>query len=187
MTTKKLGEICNISAGMVLNRFKDEIGKEYKLLTLRSVNKNQINTDEFDTFTSDKEIDTKYILKKGDIVMGLTTPYSVAMIKFDDNNVVVPSSFVIIRVKNDKNINPDYLAYYLNSNDVLRQIHATVEGAIIPRVSKHNLKNLRIKLIESEKEQDYVTSMNLLNERVTLKEKELELSKQVIEYYLNKI
>lgn len=182
--TKKLGEIADISTGLAHRRYESQEGKEYKILTQRAINNMNINQKELDTFKSKEEINTKYLTKKDDIILGLFTPYTATIITEETENMVVPQVFAIIRTKD---INPEYLAYYLNSNKTRYEIQKRSSGTTIEKISIKNLKEIPIKTINTEEEKEFLKLINILNKRISIITRELELLKEIQTYYLNEI
>lgn len=181
---KKLGEIADISTGLAHRRYESEEGEEYKMLTLRSINNMIINQKELGTFKSKEEINTKYLTKEDDIVLGLFSPYIATRITKENENIVIPQVFAIIR---SKDINQEYLAYYLNSNRSRYEIQKRSSGTTIEKISIKNLKEVPIKTINLKEEKEFLKLINILNKRITIKTRELELLKEVQTYYLNEI
>ena len=83
----------------------------YKLLTIKSVNNKFINTDALGTYEDLTKIDEKFLTKTGDIIICSKPPYNVILIESDNEGILVPSNFIILR---DIDINKDYLYNYLN-------------------------------------------------------------------------
>lgn len=181
---EKLGNLAEVLMGLSYRRYKDETGKIYKILTLRSIKNIEIDTKELDEFTSQEEIDSKYLTKKDDIILGLFSPYSATIIRENTENIIVPLSFAIIRAKK---INPEYLVYYLNSNEAQKELEKNSFGTTVSKISMKYLKDLPVKKLDSEKEEEYLKLMNILNERIYLKNKELSLLKDIQKYYLNRL
>lgn len=184
MEKQALKELATLSTGVPYKRYQSETGKTYKLVTLRSLNNNTINPEELDEFTTEEEINEKFLAKKNDIIMGLYAPYNTALVNNNYDDIVVSSSFALIRATN---INPEYLAYYLNTHEATKNINKLSTGTTIPKISITKIKELKIKKIKQSQEEEYLKLMNILNERINLKNKELKLLKKTREYYLNKL
>lgn len=189
MTTKTLKQLTSkIKTGLVIRRHKQpKSNQNYKLLTLKSVNMSNINMKEFDTITTKDKIDQSYLLQKNDIVMKIAKPYTAAIVKFTENNVIATSNFVIIRAKEDI-INPEYLAIYLNTEQTKKQLHKLIEGSVLQTIRIPSLKQIKIKLPKNkQQEQEYIKLINTLAEKRQLRQEQVQLEDEIIEYYLNKI
>ncbi len=95
---------------------------------------------------TDKQLNEKYLLKKGDIIMRLTPPYTARTIEFDDENITTTSNYAIIKVKN--NYPPELLTFYLNSEYTKEQIYKFSEQTSIKVINITNIKNFNIKIEE---------------------------------------
>lgn len=115
--------------------------------------------------------------------MKVAEPYTTAVVDFEDKNVIAPSSFVIIRTKED--VNPRYVSYYLNSRNIKRQLNKYVGGSSLKIIRLSDLKELRINFIEKSRENDYLELLDLLVERRKLTEEKMEIEDKIFEYYLD--
>ena len=102
--------------------FKDkENNFEYKIITLNNENNYKINQNKLNKINTDKKIDTKYLLKKGNIILKLTPPYNSRIIEFNENNITTTSNYAIIKVC--ENYSPEIINFYLNSEYIKKQIY----------------------------------------------------------------
>ena len=101
--------------------FKDKENKfEYKIITLNNENNYKINQNKLNKINTDKKIDEKYLLKKGNIILKLTPPYTSRIIEFNENNITTTSNYAIIKVyeKPDYHITAEeYIKHVINSKD----------------------------------------------------------------------
>lgn len=184
LNQKTLEDISTIITGSVITRYKSEKGKyEYKIININNVKGNEIDTEHFDKITLDRVIDEKYLLKKDDIIMKVAKPYDVAMINFEDKDVIAPSHFIIIRP--NKDINPSYVFYYLNSNKFKRQLHSMKEGTILEIIRLADLRRVKIDFIDKNIEKPYVKLLESLSKKQELRKKQIKNEKEVFNYYLN--
>lgn len=181
---EKLGNLAKVSIGLAYKRYESQNGEKFKILTLKSINNIEIDTTQLKEFTSDEKIDTKYLTKKGDVILGLFSPYTATIIREETENIIVPQSFAIIR---SENANQEYLAYYLNSKKAKYELQRRSTGTTIPKISIKKLKEIPINEVSPEEESEFIELMNLLNKRIAVKTKELELTKEIQMYYLNQI
>ena len=135
----KLGEVCEIIAGQIINRVSCEKDEAYPgarpvtVLLPSAINGGMIDADKLgysgmDTenwkmvvermenriyLKKDPEVDPtlkEKFTKKSDILMKLSSPYDCALITADVEDILVPSFCAIIRVRDDK-IDPEYKVY----------------------------------------------------------------------------
>ncbi|WP_042703845.1 hypothetical protein [Methanobrevibacter arboriphilus] len=116
---------------------------KYYYIPQKSVFDNNIDSNTFETIVTNKKVENKYLAHYKDIIIKLTPPYNAAVVDFKRNDVIVPSNFAIIRVK-DEFISV-FLAYVLNGPNVKKQLRRLVEGTNIPIIKINNLKDIKIK------------------------------------------
>lgn len=178
----RLENIADIISGVVVNRYSAEEGKEYKVLSLKSIEDNIIYENIYDKIKIARDIDSKFILKKGDILFKLYPPYNVAEVNFESEKTLITSNFAVIRVKN-KEINSRYLAYILNKKSFKRSLVKSVEGSNVAVLKLATLKELDVKISPLEKQLKSVEFLDLLLKRRLIELKALELR----EKYFNEI
>ncbi len=196
----KLGKIADIISGLTVNRFlssrpinypnnegnnKMDKAKEYQVLTQKSVTANNIDENHFESVTTDKIIEKKYFAQYKDIVIKKTSPYNAAVIQFDRNDVIIPSNFAIIRVKEE--FIAIFLAYILNGNNVKHQLNKLVEGTNVHILKIANLNNLILKKRSKHRQVEFSKLFYLLNHRRTLLDKKRKLEETLKEDLISKL
>lgn len=83
----------------------------YSLLTIKAVNNRFINKDVLEKYESLTKIDDKFLTRKSDIIICSKPPYNVVLIDDDEEGILIPSNFIILR---NSKINPTYVYNYLN-------------------------------------------------------------------------
>lgn len=115
----KLKHIANINIGITYPRIQEKTTSDslfnYKLLTLKSFNDNNIIDENFvENFKTNKKINEKYFTKEGDLLIKLNYPINLIYIKKEYENLLVPLHFAIIRC-NSKEINNQFLYTFLKN------------------------------------------------------------------------
>ena len=141
---KKLQDIAEINAGLVLARRRSESGTHtYRVLQYKNMQSSGIltfdNNNEDYLFRSDEPIPDKYLTKAKDIVLGGKLPITAAYITARCENLVVNSNFIVLNVKNSE-IDPKFLAWYLNSSNGLRQLNRDARSSSV--VAGINIKSI---------------------------------------------
>lgn len=172
-----LKEIANIRTGLVLSRKKaklsDEVKMFYKQITLKSFSTSvRLQKDLFDEFISTEEIDSTYISRVGDIIVRLREPNVAAYIDENSAGLVIPSLMSIVRLE-DNQIDNEFLAYYLNSTVIKRELKENIKGTTIPMIKTKDLESLKVVLPSLEEQKRLV-------ELLKLSEKESEMLEQLI-------
>lgn len=174
----RLGEVAEIRTGLVLSRKKAEAEFEatavYKLFSLNNISEDgTIVSDSFDEFVSNDELDSHYFTEEGDVLMRLSHPYTAVYIDKEHCGLLVPSYFAIIKANSSK-VLPKYLAWYLNSANVKKQLGKSQSGSRIPSTNQKALKNISIL-------QPHIAKQKALIELNQLHQKEKALYKRLLE------
>lgn len=188
----QLGEIAKIKTGLVLSRKKAEVNynakETYKLITLKNITDDGlIGKDAYEEFVSNDELDNHYFTKEGDVLMRLSHPNTAVFIDKQHSGLLVPSYFAIIKVDQTKFL-PEYIAWYLNSIIVKKELERSQSGSRIPSTNQNVIKTLPVAWITILK-QKVLIELNRLHQkekrlyRELIKEKELQfqgVSQQIL-------
>jgi len=178
----KLGEIAKIKIGLVLIRKKAKIKYEikdiYNLITLKNIEDNgAFNEEPFEIFESNDELDKGYFTDEGDILIRLSYPYTAVYIDESKVNLLVPSSFSIIKLTTSNYI-PEYIAWYLNSDKAKKELIKSQTGTAMSTTNKTILASIDIKEIPIEDQKRigkiqelYLKERKLLDRLIEEKEK----------------
>lgn len=189
MQELKLKKTALILSGAVLNRYsrvKDYPNTlKYSYITMNSVEDNRIYPEFFETQQATREVDEKYLLKKGDVVMKLAPPYSAALIDFNCENLVAPSNFAIIRSIGE--LDPGYLSFILNAPYVRRQLRKLVEGSTLAVIKINHLNEVKLKIRDKNEQILYANLLSLLKMRRALKMRVIELENKITDSFLREL
>lgn len=110
----KISDLADVQGGIVLSRKEAKNQKEsvfeYSRLTLRAFDENgNINRSELEIFHACESLENALFTKVGDVVIRLVSPMYPASIEPDYENILVPSQFAILRVKDCAKVMPEYL------------------------------------------------------------------------------
>lgn len=175
--------------GQIMSRVKAETNKndetlcEIKVVIPKSIQADgSINVDDMPTEPLKAEPDAKKIVKAGDIVMKLSTPYDAALVDEDSEGSLVPSFCAIVRCGFD--LDKNYLLAFLNSESCKEQLRTQVAGAAITVLSVGKIENILIPIPPREKQHaignTYLEAQNKL--RLIKKIAELESKKNNITF-----
>ena len=133
MKKVKLGEIAKLNVGLVLSRYGEkskELGHAhngladkaiYKSVTLRAISDDgMLNISECDTFEVTEKIPFQYFTQKDDILMRSFSPIKVGLVAKEQENLIVPSQFAIIRVDSEQILVEYLLMDAMNMVSVIR-------------------------------------------------------------------
>ena len=180
MNEISLEKIAKIYSGIRNSSMKDtEPTYQYDIITLTNENNFRINKNQLETIKTNKKLDEKYLLKKGDIIMRLTPPYTSRIIEFNEKNVTTTSNYAIIKV--NENYSPEILNFYLNSYYIKKQIHQVSEENSMKVVNIINIKKFNIIQIEEDKKETYINLIETFKNKKHLMEKQIQLEENLIE------
>ncbi|BAQ09406.1 restriction endonuclease [Bacillus sp. OxB-1] len=160
-----LGEIADVKTGLVLSRKKAEVDYEvqatYNLLTLKNITADGlIQTDSFDQFKSNDILDDHYFTSKGDVLMRLSQPNMAVYIDEEQSGLLVPSYFAILKIHNGDFL-PQYVAWYLNSDKVKKELERSQAGSRIPSMNQNVMNGLPIAKLSLDKQKALVDMWKL--------------------------
>lgn len=144
----QLGDIANIRTGLVLSRKKTEVEyiakAKYRLFTIKNITEDGlIDNDTYEDFLSNDELDDHYFTKEGDVLMRLSHPYTAVFIDKRHSGLLIPSYFSIIKV-DQRIFLPQYIAWYLNTLEVKKELERSQSGSRIPSTNSNVLKRLPV-------------------------------------------
>ena len=142
----KLQEIADVSIGVLTSRESGLPGENtYKLFNI----KNYDNNEEYEEVKTLRNLDNK-LTQKGDLLIRLVAPNRIIYVDEKTENLLVPSHMCIIRGNRQK-VNPEFLKWYLESDEGQSQMAIHIIGSSIQKISVIALRDL-IKLWEKQKE-----------------------------------
>ena len=147
----KLSELAEIRSGFVLSRFrrsKDEpAAARYRLLTLSAVDDAgmTIDTDRLEGLETKAPLSSDHLTRTGDIVMRLTAPYTAVLIGEAEQNIAVPSTFIVVRI-NDERADPAFIAWLLNRPARRRDIERNTWASVLKAVNVQYFNDLELRL-----------------------------------------
>lgn len=156
MIYKPVVDLADVMVGLVLNRKEANPTTlpiyYYKALTLKSLNsEGWIDKTLLDDFKSIENLDEKYLCLEGDVLIKITPPYTAVAINKELHGTVIPAQFIIIRLKG-KAVVPEYLAFYLNADEMKREIMLSATGNIVSMLRIGTIRDLKIPIPDLEKQ-----------------------------------
>ncbi|MDA2631653.1 restriction endonuclease subunit S [Bacillus cereus] len=174
----QLGDIAKIKTGLVLSRKKAEVNynvkAKYQLITLKNITDDGlIDNDSYEEFLSNDELDNHYFTKEGDVLMRLSHPHTAVFIEKQYSGLLIPSYFAIIKVDQTKFL-PGYIAWYLNSVIVKKELERSQSGSRIPSTNQNVLKTLPVVWATLSKQKALIDLYRLHHKEKSLYEKLIE-------------
>lgn len=171
MTYKKLSEIADIFTGVRISRYISDENTHQERIFQSKINDNQLNY----LIQVCNKVDDKYYSRKNDIIIHLLNLKQIYHIK--NENIIIPSNYAIIRVKEGYDSN--YIYHILKSNQFNHVKERISEGTTINVLKLNHLKNIKIKVFDQQRQKTYGKTLDLIDKRIQIKEKQLEIE---IEY-----
>lgn len=163
-----LGDIADIKVGLVTTRKKaslpEDVKATYKMFTIKNIDSQ--NAD-FEEFKSNERLVPQYFTTAGDVLFRLNYPYSAVFIDEARAGLLIPSTFAVIKVQTECFL-PEYVAWYMNTAFVKKELEKGQAGTRIPGTNKATVSAIPIEQIELEKQQNIVQLYKL-----HMKEKQL--------------
>ena len=174
----KLGDICLINN----KSLKENTDKNYKFkyIDLTAVKKGIINFSNDYTNFENAPISARRIINKNDIIMATVRPYLLghAFIDFEAKDYICSKGFAVLTA--NSNIEMKYIYQYLYSDDMAKQIKSRLVGSTYPTIRLSDIKELKIKIPKSIKEQEKIGGyLSLLDKEIDNLKKQKELIKEM--------
>ncbi|MBI6013299.1 TaqI-like C-terminal specificity domain-containing protein, partial [Clostridium perfringens] len=97
------------------------------------------------------------------------------------------SHFIVITVKDESVLSPEYLVAYLNSEYAQDYFKKNAEGTALPIVKIKTLEELYIKEVNMEKQLEVANMYNLVKEEKLTMEKLIENREKQFKAYLREV
>jgi restriction endonuclease S subunit len=189
-----LGDIAEIRTGLVLTRKKAmldlQVHATYKLITLKNINEDgTFNEENYDLFQSNEPLEPRYFTVEGDILIRLSYPNTAVCVGKQQSGLLVPSYFAIVKV-NHTNFLSEYIAWYLNTPEVKKEIERSQAGSRIPSTNQNVLKTIPIVNKTLNKQKALIKLLELHRREIELYKRlvneKIQLFKGITEQVLNK-
>lgn len=175
MSLKKLDEIAEIFSGVQISRFIDETSDKVPLLKNKFL-KGDILDYSLEHISND--INKKYFSKKGDIIISLSQPNTVSILK--EEGYVIPMYFAIIRLK--EGYDATFIYHFINSTVFHKKLHTLLEGGALKIIKVADLKNIEIEIPDLEKQKNYGEFLDLIDKKNNLLDDKKNCYKKFKEY-----
>ncbi|MBO6122767.1 MAG: restriction endonuclease subunit S [Methanobrevibacter sp.] len=177
---KKLSEISEIYTGVRLNRLKDHNTSLKKVI--KKISSEDILEYDYSIESVSNSINDKFISRKNDIIISLLDPGAIC--KLESEGLIIPMQFAIIRLH--ENYDADFIINLLKSDLFERELVKLTEGTGIRIIKSSYLKELKLPIPDFEKQQKTGELLSLIEKKIVLNTKIIELEKQAKKAILNK-
>ena len=128
-----LKDIAEIRTGLVLSRkkagFDDQTNIQYKVLNLKCVmDVGYLDLNQSEAIEMKERLNPEYLTQKNDILIRLSSPYTVIYVSDEAQcGYVIPSHFAIIRA-DEKKASPEFIYWFLQRDAVFQTIIRNISG-----------------------------------------------------------
>lgn len=190
--TAKISDLTDVQGGMVLSRkeakSQKEASFEYRRLTLRAFDGNgNINRSELEIFPTCEDLENALFTKAGDVVIRLVSPMYPVYIEPGYENILVPSQFAVLRVKDRAKVMPEYLRLCLAQKSVQERILSLESGTAQKTVKIKTVLDLEIPLQPLHIQQEAVQVDRLSRKRECMYRELIENERILTEHFIEKM
>ena len=185
---KKLGEILKIFNEYAFSS-KDNQNSGAILLKIANVDINKMKQEELSFLPlTYLEKFSKYILKKGDIVIALTRPLLNRQLKIAEIDVFFDNSLLNQRVgKIETNENKKFIYNIFQKNNYIKEIEINISGSDPPNLSTENIKDIILNIPSIQEQEKIANFLSSVDKKISLTEEKLELFREYKKGVMQKI
>lgn len=176
-TKVHLDQVAKISVGLMTVRklTKEQNQHRYKTLNLRSVTPHEvIDMDQLELLSYSEPVPEAFLTRRGDVIVRNIKPYTAITITDQTSGLVIPASYIIIRVSDRDRLDPEYLSWEINSAKTQQLLFREATGYSIASISASHFRRMEL-LLPSLSKQRQVAEFN------ALAKKEVALLRQLAE------
>ncbi|MCK9225043.1 MAG: hypothetical protein M0R46_12150 [Candidatus Muirbacterium halophilum] len=188
----KLKNIAEVRTGLTMlrkkaERFSEDIYK-YNQLNLKCLDgEGNFYIENIDIFESQEKLDKKYFTAKDDIIVRLREPVSATLINETSKNLLIPSYFAIIRIKDNQKFKPEYIEANINSSLGKRFFAKFINMSGISILKSYFLKDFEILNTTLKKQETFIKILKLKKREFQLIEGLKTEREKFYKYIENKI
>ena len=184
MDIVSLGEIADIFVGVVPKRYLEEGSGNFKQLIVQgSINYGQ-KLSNLDSMEFSEKLNEKYLTRKGDILMKLTSPNDAIYI--EQEGLVIGERIAIIRLLSEE-IDYKFVTHLLNNSSIKRQLSRVIGSGLSPKVSINDIKDLELNIPELEVQGKIALLFDSIDDRILIYDDLIESDKKLKEAILKDI
>ena len=187
----KLSEIKGLSfiGGQITSRIEANEKKNekaigtVKVIPPKAIKAGKIVHEELYDVEYRTEFDDKKLTKEGDIVVKLSSPYDAAYVTKEDEGILITSFCIIIR-NTGKDVLSEFITAFCNTEVYMRQVMNMVSGARVPMLTIGKIKEVKVKLLSVNEQEQVAKYYSKLCEKELVMEKIISLEKEKLDTVL---
>ncbi|MEQ8907958.1 MAG: restriction endonuclease subunit S [Vicingaceae bacterium] len=138
-----------------------------------------------DSYLNSNEVEADELLEEGDVILaGKGLRFFAWAYQKEKGKCIASSLFYVLKPK--KELLGDYLAFYLNRDQVQHQLKLLSAGGTVPSLAKKELQQLSIEVPSLEQQQEIVSLDQLYQKQIKLYQELITHKKQIHREILNK-
>jgi restriction endonuclease S subunit len=147
MNKQKIGNLAEIRSGYSFRSALEEVSDGVPVLQIRDLEESGKVDPSQVVQVADEGFKDSHRVKSGEVLFAARGSQQRAGV-FEGNpeGAVAGSQFLVVQVKDQGKVLPEYLAWYLNRSEVKKKLEAMASGATIPHVSIAMLKCLDVEV-----------------------------------------
>lgn len=182
--TAKLKDLCEIKTGIPTGRAKklneEEEGHQIKVLLPKAMSEGVIVEKELGSQVVGSVKDD-FFTQEGDVVIKLSTPYDSVYIDKEHEGLLVTSFAMLIRKKEDIELNMQYLSMFLNASHTNEILQSTIASQSVAKLlRRHDVADLEITLVPLERQKLLANLFEAIIERRQYYERLIELDRELL-------
>ena len=162
----------------------DKYAKYYKSLQKDSIQYTNVIPNKLIEKKYSSDIKKKYYLQNQDIIIFIKKPYRVGTYSSDDNKIIVPNNFVILRGINDNYYNHIFLANYLERIGIKKYVEKNNKEG---NLNIEDIKDIELPDIPKTDQLKITHLLKNINKRSAIYSSILDNDEKIIDYFLNMI
>lgn len=163
----------------------DQYSKLYKTLQKDSIQYTNVISSKLVDKVFSSDIKDKYFIHGRDILIFVKKPYRVGTYtKDDDNKIVIPNNFIVLRGINMLYYSYIFVANYLEKIGIDKYV---TENKISGNLSKEDIENIDLPDISKEKQMTISKLLNNINERSAIYSNILDNDDKIVRYAINSV
>ena len=163
----------------------DKYSKLYKTLQKDSIQYTNVISSKLVDKVFSSDIKDKYFVKGRDILIFVKKPYRVGTYMWDDDNkIVIPNNFIVLRGINMLYYSYIFVANYLEKIGIDKYVS---DNKINGNLSIEDIKNIDLPDISKEKQMRISKLLNNINERSAIYSNILDNDDKIVRYAINSV
>ncbi|HNX52694.1 MAG TPA: restriction endonuclease subunit S [Pontiellaceae bacterium] len=181
----KLQDMCEIRMGYAFRSgIKHSPAGNIPVIQPKDIDNNGILQVEDVYRVEMSEVNPEHILKSGDVLLSNRGRFAATTYTGQIETCVASGALLVLTVKKDAPVLPEYLTLYFNSQEGKRQLGRLDQTTTIPHISRKNLEQIDMPVPPIERQETLVALERAKLLYTTLTNRKIELTNNIINQQL---